>query len=348
MKQSILKLVIAIAMIAWIGKPVIAAIDCPNAVKIAIDKYKAKDYIGCIQDLEDYIQTDPTNAIAYYYTAIAYMKVGMKDKAIETFEKVTTINSVPILSSYAIQASKCMMEGTTPCKYKKYKPSEIEDMVKDPSGFFIRQEQKLAEQKAAKESGEEEITEDDLSDIDKLIKGQYPDNIHPEANKVIQETKLIQEQEKVNSELRQKTTKPELPAKSSTDGVINEKVAISEVSDKEIADAVRTLNKAGYKFISPQEIESREKGGVSKQNLYKEMTDYYGLNRDAEEMAMMFGSSSKRRGDEFNQIIPLLLMQEQQSQGGDDSQKKINPELIKTMMMSTMMGDFDIGFDKDK
>ena len=342
------KILITAAVIAGMSLPVLANVYCPDNVRIAIDKYKAQDYVGCIQDLEEYAQKDPTNAIAYYYTAIAYMKVGMKDKAIENFEKVSMINSVPVLSSYAVQASKCMMEETSPCIYKRYTKDEIAEMVKDPFAFFEKKELE-AQQKESGETKEEEIvSEEEMDDIDRLIKGQYPDNVHPDANRIIQETKLIQEQERVNAELNQKGGKRKPPKKSDASDLKIEKIALGDnLSDKEIADAVRTLNKAGYKFVAPNE----QNNSNNNPNPYKMMSDYYALNQDSAEMAMMFGSNNRRNNDAFNQLLPILLMQEQQNNSSDKSgnnQRKINPELIKTMMMSSMMGDFDLGYDRDK
>lgn len=343
--KRICKVITTAAILMGMSIPALANVNCPYAIRVAINKYKAQDYVGCIQDLEEYSQSDPTNSISYYYTGIAYMKVGMKDKAIEAFEKVSTINSVPILSSYAIQASKCMMEDISPCKYKKYKQSEIEEMVQDPAGFFER-----AAQAPEQQEKQEEVQEEELTDIDMLIKGQFPENIHPDANKTIQETRLIQEQERVNAELNQRNKK-KAPAKTKSDAssIKSEKLALADVSDKEIADAVRTLNKAGYKFVAPNE-QAETSNNTTKQNPnpYKQLAEYYALNQDSAEMAMMFGSSNNRRNDSFNQLLPFLLMQEQQNNSGNQNQKKLNPELIKTMMMSSMMGDFDLGFDNDK
>lgn len=339
--RRISKLIVTAAILLGMGVPVLADVNCPNAVRQAIKKYKAQDYIGCIQDLEEFSENDPTNSISYYYTGIAYMKIGMKEKAIEAFSKVSALNSIPILSSYAIQASQCMMTEQSPCIYKKYNATEIEEMVLDPGAFFTRQAEL-----PALEISRETVPMEALTDIDRLIQGVYPENIHPDANKTIQETRLIQEQEKVNMELMQRAKK-KAPAntKSDASNVNTEKLA--SVSDKEIADAVRTLNKAGYKFVSPEEqVNNSQKNP----NPYKQMADFYAFNQDAAEMAMLFGTNNNKNNS-FDQMLPYLLMQEQQMKSGNDNtqQRKMSPELIKTMMMSSMMNmnDFDFNFDRD-
>lgn len=334
------KLIVTAAILLGMGVPVLADVSCPNAVRQAINKYKTQDYIGCIQDLEEYSQDDPTNSISYYYTGIAYMKIGMKEKAIESFSKVSALNSIPILSSYAIQASQCMITNQSPCVYKKYNATEIEEMILDPTAFFTREAEA-----PELEINRETVPLEALTDIDKLIQGVYPENIHPDANKTIQETRLIQEQEKVNSELKQRTRRKSSENQTSNASTDTEKLA--NVSDKEIADAVRTLNKAGYKFVSPEDQSSNNQKNL---NPYKQMADFYAFNQDAAEMAMMFGTNNNNRNNSFEQMLPYLLMQEQQVKNGSSDntqQRKMSPELIKTMMMSSMMNDFDFNFDRN-
>ena len=63
------KLLTTVAILVGMTVPAFAdGTNCPYQVKVAINKYKAKDYVGCIQSLDDFIEKDPSNAIAYYYT----------------------------------------------------------------------------------------------------------------------------------------------------------------------------------------------------------------------------------------------------------------------------------------
>ena len=355
------------AIVAGMGLQAFSAASlCPQAVRKAINKYKAQDYIGCIQDLEEYSEEDPSNAVAYYYTGIAYMNVGMRDKSIDALNKVATINSVPILSSYALQATNCINNNISPCKYKKYSKTEIEELVQDPGAFF-------AKKAAEPEDATPEATIEDTTDIDRLIQGKYPENIHPDARKVIQETKLIQEQDRLNAELNQKTRKVnkkntnqsgnKSPKKSDASENLGTKLSFDNVSDKEIAQAVRVLSKAGYKFVSPETSSANVKVAAdnsakeevkseaeTNRNLYKQMATQFSMNDEAMQMAMMFGGNTNRNNNSFNSMLPLLLMQEQQNNADGKQQggRKISPEMLKTMMMSQMMNDFSFDFDNDK
>lgn len=316
-----------------------AAEVCPQVIKDAINKYKEQDYIGCIQDLEDYSETDPTNAVAYYYTSIAYMQLGLKDRAIGAFDKVTMLNTIPVLSSYSVQATHCMNDGISPCKYKRYSREEIAEMVQDPAAFFAEDNKGTADDSAS------------ASDFDSLINGKYRNGIHPDANRVIQETKLIQEQERVNTELKKIKNKSDASADKKLENPLKQnKLAMASdtnPSDKEIADALKTLNKAGYKFVSPNDnavANNTNQGNDVKRDFYKQMAAQYALNDDVAQMAMMFGNNNNNNNNMMDAMLPYLLMQEQ-GQNADGTQKKVNPELIKTMMMQQMMGSFDFGFN---
>jgi len=326
---------ISIILTAILAMPVIADMPtCPKAVKAAINKYKKGDYVGCIQDLTEYSEEDPSNVVAYYYMGISYMKVGLKDNAIEALQKVSTINTVPRLSSYAIQATRCMQNNINPCEYKKYTDLQLDKLIKDPEGFFASLTGNTEQEKAPSESNAED-------DIEKLINGDYPSNIHPDANRVIQETRLIQEQERVNAELKKRLA----PKKSSK--LTNEKIASANPTDKEIADAVRTLSQAGYKFSAPaeQSKQSAEQNKENSRQQYQNMAQQYALNDDYEQMAMLFGNNNKSRQNDDWAMLNFMLNQK----NPDGTPVKMNPELVKTMMMSQMMNDYDFMNDnKDK
>jgi len=334
--------IISAILTAFLAVPVIAATPlCPPQVRAAINKYKGGDYIGCIQDLTEYSENDPSNVIAYYYIGISYMKVGLKDKAIDSLEKVSTINSVPRLSSYAVQATRCMKNNINPCEYRKVPESQLENLIKDPEAFFAALMGNKEKPEATEASAED--------DLEKLINGDYPSNIHPDANKVIQETRLIQEQERVNAELKKRLGTNKKSAKQT-----NDKIASVSPSDKEIADAVRTLSKAGYRFAAPEEPQKQTKelnqntnngnNNETSRQQYQNMAQQYALNDDYEQMAMLFGNNNKSRQSDDWAMLNFMMNQK----NPDGTPVKMNPELIKTMMMSQMMNDYDFMNNNDK
>ena len=348
--MNLKKVILSSVLLSVFAIPAIAekAVVCPTAVKASITKYKNGDYVGCIQDLQDYTEKDPSNAIAYYYIGISYMKLGLKDSATEALEKVSTINTVPRLSSFATQAVKCMQDNVQKCTYKNFSDSQIEKYLKDPAGFL----QSLAEEKK-EEQETPEIVDEDI-DIVRLIKGEYPSNIHPDANKTIQETRLLQEQERVNAEMQKKIQqKPQLnpliKKKSSIDKNETVKISSAAPSDKEIADAVRTLSKAGYKFASPEDVKASDKQKTNQNDeeirqQYQNMAERYAVSDDMEQMAMLFGDNSRSKRNDDWAMLNFLMNQK----NPDGSKAKMDPELVKTMMMNQMMGDYDFGFSDSK
>ncbi len=222
MKKLLLFTLIILFGVSQTYTPVYAKSLSPQ-VKIAISKYKAKNYVGCIQDLSYIVKRDPSNAAAFYYLGAAYMRIGNRDKAIEAFDKVITLNTIPPLTSYSIQAKNCM-DNIMMCEYKKLAPEQINELIKDPQNYITQLKEK---EKAT--TGIE--LDKERVEIDRLINGRYSNKIHPEAKKVIIDTMLMRQQQDINASgnLNQKSEAP---------------------TDEEIANAVKVLAKAGFNPIN--------------------------------------------------------------------------------------------------
>ena len=145
-------------------------------IKDAIAKYKDKNYIGCISDLKMYTDKDTSNAVAWYYLGNSYMNIAMQQEAYAAFDKVIALNTVPKLTSYSIQAELCMQNKDN-CNYKDFTYEEINQLKKDPMSFLHAYK---AKQVLPKKDAETE-------DIERLINGGYPQNIHPSALNFIQQ-----------------------------------------------------------------------------------------------------------------------------------------------------------------
>ncbi len=158
-----------------------------GTVKNAIKKYKDKNYVGCISDLKIYTEQDPKSSIAWYYLGNAYMNIAMNEEAFEAFDKVIELNDVPKLTSYSIQAELCMKDKVN-CSYKDFTKDEIKSLKADPQGFLQAYNAKKAVPKVDAQSQE----------IEKLINGSYPNNIHPSAMQFINQEKTKIKQTKIN------------------------------------------------------------------------------------------------------------------------------------------------------
>ena len=185
----------------------------PNAnIKSAVAKYKFGNYAGCLQELFSLTKKDPSNALAYYYMAMAYTHVDMKNEAVEAYEKVISLHPNEYLVEYAIKGRDCLTDGPA-CK-------------------------PIVEEKPAEE----------LDDLDKFIRAPYGNGLSPELNKEIKQKQLINIKETINQkeELEHKDIqriKDFDSNKSTSKDVENEKIA--QVSDEDVLNAIKTLKDAG-------------------------------------------------------------------------------------------------------
>ena len=153
--------------------------DDIGTIKYAISSYKAQNYLQCISTLTEYVNTHPVSAAAFYYLGNAYMKLGLGDKAKENYAKTANINTVPQLTSYAIQAIDCIDRGPGAiCVYYTFNKKQIVELQANPKVYLDSVRNNLLA---------EEVREGSDPDIEKLIKGEgeFSGRIHPEAKKVL-------------------------------------------------------------------------------------------------------------------------------------------------------------------
>ena len=187
-KLLVLGLIISVISIYCSANTVQANESDTKVIKEAISKYKAKNYLGCISDLRLLTEKDPKNAVAWYYLGNSYMYISMKEEAHAAFEKVIELNTVPQLTSYSIQAKLCM-ENKEKCKYQDFTLDEIQKLKRDPVKFL--------EEYLVKQQNLQKFNAPD-AEITKLINGQYPNNIHSDAQSFITSTKTNMEKDAIN------------------------------------------------------------------------------------------------------------------------------------------------------
>ncbi len=188
----------------------------PNAnIKSVVAKYKAGNYTGCLQELFSLTKKDPSNALAYYYMALAYTHINMKNEAVEAYEKVITLSSNSYLVEYATKGRDCLTDGPA-CHpvVAEEKPEPVEE----------------------------------LDDLDKFIRAPYGNGLSPELNNEIRQKQLINIKETINKkeELEKKDIekiKKFDKNKSTLKDIDNEKIA--QVSDEDVLNAIKTLKDAG-------------------------------------------------------------------------------------------------------
>lgn len=187
-KLFILGLVFSITAMFCIAENVQASSSETHVIKDAIEKYKNKNYLGCISLLRMETEKDPSNTIAWYYLGNAYMNIAMKPDAHDAFDRVVMLNTVPKLTSYAIQAKLCM-ENNQKCEYHEFTKDEISLLRQNPVAFLDTYFANLNN----KQKSEAEI------EIEKLIQGGYHGRLHPDASEVILQERAKIDQSRANN-----------------------------------------------------------------------------------------------------------------------------------------------------
>lgn len=230
----------------------------------AVNKYKQKNYTGCIQDMEYIIKKGKATDIAYYYQAISYAQLGMNDKAKEAYEAAIRLSSDKTLVDYANQAVIC-----------------IDDSTQCDSNL-------------------------DEADITKFIKSDK--FMHDDVQQGLQKNALDRVKSEINSDSR-----PD-------DNDLKYLNQNNEPTDKEIADAVRTLSKLGINPIASN--------GYS----------MWGQNPEMMQMNALMGNQNNNNNNMMN-LIPMISAM----QSAPDGKNKINKEFVQAYMINQMLPSFNFG-----
>lgn len=192
----------------------------PNAnIKSAMAKYKAGNYSGCLQELFSLTKKDPSNALAYYYMAMAYTHLDMQNDAVEAYEKVLALHPNEYLANYAEKGRDCLTGGPK-CHPEQTSPAEQDD-------------------------------------LDKFINAPYGNGMSPELNNEIKQKELTNIKETINQKdvLEKKDIQriKDFDSKKNNKSSIEENDKIASVSDEEILNAIKILKDAGLNLTIQQE-----------------------------------------------------------------------------------------------
>jgi len=182
----------------------------PNAnIKSAIAKYKSGNYTGCLQELFSLTKKDPSNALAYYYMAMAYTHVDMQSEAVDAYEKVLALNPNEYLAEYATKGRDCLTGGPA-CSSE---PAESEEQ----------------------------------DELDKFINAPYGNGMSESLNNEIKQKQLTNIKETINKkeDLEIKDIQKIRDFDEKNKSSIDENDKIAQVSDEEVLNAIKTLRSAG-------------------------------------------------------------------------------------------------------
>ncbi len=137
-----------------------------ESLKPIVVKYRAKNYVGAMQDLEELVKKEKDNTYAKYYLALCYTRLGFKEEAKTLYNEVIYKDENLALSHYSQRALDCLEDPNSDvCRPAALREKEKED-EEDPSDIdlFIMSGKKIhpnAMDRITKERMERKLEEDE-------------------------------------------------------------------------------------------------------------------------------------------------------------------------------------------
>lgn len=283
----------------------------------AINKYKAGNYTGCIQDLEVYTRNDRSNALAYYYLAIANVQAGRKTNAIQAYDRVLALRPNDTLLDYATKGKVCLEDPDLCYKNNivKEEDTELDRFIKDKTQFVYK-------------GAQQETTRKNLDSLKNRI------NSDEEINRF-----EFQEYERSSKNTEDLTNK----AKVATEAPKKERVNNKMPSNDEVVAAIKVLNQAGLGSIVTQQPAQNQQVAVAQntpqaqqqmQQQMMQMMMAQQQNPYAGISAMLGGNNNNNNNNQFLNMLPLFM-----AQGQNGEKSSISPEVMQAMLMNSMMPD---------
>ncbi len=314
-------------------------------VNRGIQKYRAGNYVGCIQELDEYLKKAGSNQLGTYYLAMAYTKIGDSANAIKFYNKTKALNPNNTLGQYAQKGIVC---------------------IEDPSNCYNRVKPKTQV---------EELTE-----LDRFVRAPYGNGLSSDLTKQIERGHVEKLRKEMNTEeelnkYEFKDFKVFSNRKSSSDDISGVKIASSKPTDAEIVKALRVLNDAGLTNLTPQyqpaqkvnasaksdaaistesqnEVKSAYKPDITKEEYQKqiqqEMMQAQMAAMSQPDIGALFGEKNNQNNMMNNNMMNMLpFMMAQQGQNGGQ-QPAMSPDMMQAMMFNSMMPNLNLGTDNNR
>lgn len=278
-----------------------------SPVKIAIKKYKMRNYTGCLQDCQAIVQRDPSNALAYYYMGMSYAQAGMKDAAVNSYARVLALNPNPRLLEYATTGRRCIEtpDKCHPADTSQQDQSALDRFIASPAVDGLSSSVRKGVQQRSLEAIKNEINSDkeiDSYDLKKLNQKEEP----------------ILKQDKIAND---SSVAPQNdPHKAPT--------------NDEIVAALKVLKRAGLADYSQAAVN----------NPYAQAANYQ--NPEQAQLNMLMGAEGKsQNNDAMMNMLPFMLAQNKNGNGNNYSPQMMQA-VIMNSMMSNMNFDLDKDKDR--
>lgn len=281
-----------------------------SPVKIAIKKYKMRNYTGCLQDCQAIVQRDPSNALAYYYMGMAYAQAGMKDAAVNSYARVLALNPNPRLLEYATTGKRCLEtpDKCHPSDTSQQDQSALDKFIASPTVDGLSSNVRKGVQQRSLEAIKNEINSDkeiDSYDLKKL--NQNDDN-------VLKQDKIANDNSAAPKNAPQETSQ-------------------NAPTNDEIVAALKVLKRAGL----------ADNSQTAMNNPYAQAANYQ--NPEQAQLNMLMGAEGKsQNNDAMMNMLPFMLAQNKNGNGNNN----YSPQMMQAVIMNSMMSNMNFDMDKDK
>lgn len=246
-----------------------SADNLPYDVKVAITKYRAGNYTGCLQDCQDIINRHPSSSIAYYYMAMSYVQAGQKDKAIQAYGKVLNLPASPFLYKYATKGKVCL-ENPDQCNPQAPATKDVP-----------------------------------MSDLDKFI-NQNSSDVSPDVRKDFEQKHLNRVKYEINNDKTEiKDNKFRQLDNDSTMNDVDKKTNLiaQKPNQQEIDKALKTLNDAGISV----DVNNGANPMQAAQTMQMQNANY--ANPDLMQVQALLGTNQSTGNNSMMDMLPSMIVQ---------------------------------------
>ena len=261
-----------------------------------IKAYKSGNIVKCKETMEKVIKQNKTDkeslAMANYYLAITMARISQAEEAKKYYNKVVSMNTDPNLVLAARKGLQCLDDTDCLNKPLNAQPQN------DEGDFYMNEDGTGVNMEALKnisEESEKKLTEYRLKRVREMA-NQTGDADYMEVEKL--------------EDFSPMPSRPREIRKKKSDA------SSSQPSDKDIANAVKVLSKAGLLNV-----------GVNPNTMA-----YAGMNNDLMQINALLSQSGQN--NQYD-MLPLMLMYQ-----GQNGSNKIPPEAMQMMINNMMMPDF--------
>lgn len=296
----------------------------PNATtKSAIAKYKSGNYTGSLQELYTILKKDSSNAVAYYYLAMVYTKIGETEAAKSCYQMVINLNPNDTIVDYATRGKACLMDAAT-CGLSTAITTNNDET---------------------------------LDELDKFIQDPFNNGFSKELNDQLRQKQLDKIQNKMNRGLPlSEDDLKKLQEFNKSEAITGDKLAMADdmPSNDEIINAVQVLKRAGLNISTempeqntkpikgvatsvPAKVEEiddtpQTTAQVPVQNTPAQPANYYTPDPQIQQMSMMLNNGNTNNSDPMMNMLPYMMQN-----GG----KNMDPQVIQALMMNSMMNSLN-------